>query len=70
MEELEELYRYLNIPTTPLEIAKKAIRKTEIDHPNYEYDHSHITSYIKRAIGEVKTSIKERIIEESKGFTE
>lgn len=61
MEELEELYRYLNIPTTPLEIAKKSIRKTELDHPEYKHDHSQITSYIKRAIGEVKTIIKERI---------
>lgn len=61
MEELEELYRYLNIPTTPLEIAKKSIKVTKLDHPEYNHDAVQVTSYIKRAIGEVKTIIRERI---------
>ena len=61
MEELERLYEILNNPTTPLSIANRAIRKTEIDHPEYKLDHSQVTSYIKRAIGEVKTIIKEEI---------
>lgn len=61
MEELEKLYAILNDPKMPLEISKRAIRKTELDHPDYKYSHSHITSYIKRAIGEVKSIIKEEM---------
>ena len=61
MQTLKEFYNVINNVDMPVQIAKRAIRKTELDHPEYKLDHVQVTSYIKRAIGEVKSLIKEEI---------
>jgi len=60
-DELRKLYALLNEANVPMLICDRAIKKTELDHPEYKIDYSIARSYIKRAVGEFKNIIQNEI---------